>query len=152
MDKKELIQEFDRRNIVTRNSFLVLKEFVGGKLPFRLVLWNYDKWDKPLPKSIMQTFPHHLVLDVKNDTLKHSYVSEDEKVIIVTEFNGEIYTKEIRDVEIYAITDFEANCYVLNLLPNIEDIGETDIDYIKEKTQEQKSISAFKNNNKNNTK
>lgn len=83
--------------------------------PFRIVLWNNDNWDMPLPDTIMESFPSQLVLDIKEMALQESYIDENTgEIVLVTMFNNREYSKILNYDEIVGILDLNGQPYVLN--------------------------------------
>lgn len=104
----ELIRETMRDNAMSLIEIMILE-----KQPFRLILWNNDSWDRPLPKEIMESYPVQIVLDIKEDSLLDSFVEKGE-VYIKTFFNEETYIKLLEREEILAILDLSGEPLLIN--------------------------------------
>ena len=156
------------RETMRENAYSLLETMILEDVPFRLVLWNNNNWDKPLPTSIMDAFPTQLVLDIKEMALDESYIDESTgETIITTMFEGVEYSKVIIYDEIIAILDLVGQPYILNNFePDVvqadkvfqekdisfspktkEDILELVISDGVPKEAASKSMEAFMNNN-----
>jgi len=97
---------------------------------FRLIIWNNNNWDKPLPESIMKSFKDQLILDIKEMALDDSYVDEATgELILVSSFGGEEYSKVLEYDEIIAVLDLSGQPYIINNFSQEEQ--EEDIVYEK---------------------
>ena len=103
------------KETMRESAYSLLEIMILENFPFRVVLWNNNNWDKPLPKDIMASFPSQIVLDIKEMALEESYIDENTgEVIIATMFEGNEYTKSIIYDEIVAILDLQGQPYILN--------------------------------------
>jgi len=83
--------------------------------PFRLIIWNNNDWDKPLPDDIMEKFPAQIVIDIKELALKDSFIDENSgELIINTYFNNIPYSKILDFEEIVAILDLDGQPLIVN--------------------------------------
>jgi len=106
---------YDVKEVMRENALSLVEVMLLEGVPFRIVLWNNDNWDMPLPEKIMQAFPTQLVLDIKEAALDESFVDEKTgEVIITTVFEGNEYSKVLHYGEIIAVLDLDGQPYVLN--------------------------------------
>jgi len=142
-------------------AYELLKNLIQTQTPFRIVLWTENNWDKPLPEDVLKKFPNQLVLDIDNDSLKDSYIDKD--IVISTWFNGEQYTKVVKDYEIAGILELNGtpmivnNFRTLNTGSNLKE-GKIDLEKICDIIQKEipesqyngiiNSLNAFQRNNK----
>jgi hypothetical protein len=132
IDIKETMRE-NARNLV---EIMILEE-----QPFRLILWNNDNWDKPLPDSVMESFEHQIVLDIKDMTLKESYVDDATgNIVLIGSFEGEILTKILEYDEIIAILDLKGQPYMINNFEPEDIDEELEIEYIRNITSKEEWI------------
>lgn len=104
------IKEQMRENARSLVEIMVLEE-----QPFRIVLWNNDNWNMPLPDTIMESFPSQLVLDIKEMALQESYIDENTgEIVLVTMFSNREYSKILNYDEIVGILDLSGQPYILN--------------------------------------
>lgn len=148
-------------------SFNILKYYMENKIECKLMMWNNDNWDYPLPTEIMENFKVHLNLDIKGELLERSFI-KDNKIIINTMFIDKEYSKYLEFGEIFAILDEKGQPIILNQYPqltkedklkiyySIEDPTNTKelIESIISKTNAdptlvKNSINSFAKNNKN---
>jgi hypothetical protein len=105
----------ETRELMRENAYTLLEMLIMEKSPFRIVIWNADNWNRPLPHSIMDDFPTQLVLDIKEEALDDSFVDEfTGEVIISTMFEGIEHYKTVLYDEIIAILDLDGQPYLLN--------------------------------------
>jgi hypothetical protein len=125
------IKETMRDNARNLAEIMILED-----QPFRLILWNNDNWDKPLPENIMKSFEHQIVLDIKEMTLEESFIDEATgEIVLVSSFGGEEYSKVLEYDEIIAILDLQGQPYMINNFPQDgpEELPD-EIEYIREVT------------------
>jgi len=124
MIKTELTQEV--KEVMRENAMALVAVLLDEGVPFNLVLWNKDNWDKPLPEEIMKKFPVQLPLDMKEQTLEDSYFEALEGIVINTFFQGKEYSKILEEDEILGILDLSGHPLQLNnFKPNEEDVKNT---------------------------
>ena len=115
---KEEIKEVLRESAMSLVEILLLE-----KESFRIVLWNNNNWNEPLPKRILEAFPTQLVLDIKEQALDDSYIDPATgEVIICTIFDGVEYLKVLKHGELIAVLSIEGNPYILNDFPQDKEI------------------------------
>jgi len=103
------------RELMRENALDLVEIMIQEQQPFRIVIWNNDNWNQPLPDIIMESFPVQIVLDIKQMALEESFVDENTgEVIITTMFEGIEYQKVLEGGEIIAILDLAGQPYVLN--------------------------------------
>lgn len=103
------------RELMRENAYSFLELLILEKQPFRIVLWNADNWNRPLPDSIMDNFPTQLVLEIQDMALEDSFVDENTgEIIITTIFEDMEFFKTVLYDEIIAILDLEGQPYILN--------------------------------------
>jgi hypothetical protein len=144
-------------------AYSLIEHLILEQHPFRLVLWNNDDWDKALPEKVMSAFPVQIAIDIKDMTLKESYVDDNTgEVLINTFFNNEAFSKTLDYNEIVAVLDIEGQPLVLNNFephpPSIEEIRDFNITSKEElvnmivsegieKEDAKRSVNAFIKNN-----
>jgi hypothetical protein len=110
--KKE-IKEVLRESAMSLVEIMLLE-----KESFRIVLWNNDNWNEPLPQRILEAFPTQLVLDIKEQALEDSYIDPATgEIIICTTFDGNEYLKVLDYGELIAVLSLEGQPYILNDFP-----------------------------------
>ena len=115
--KSELVRE-----VLMLNGYRLVYTFIAESEPFRLVLWNNDSWDKPLPENIMENYPEELILDFTDDVLTNCYTEEGE-IHISVYFDDEIYHKKLFAWEIIAVSNLSGYAYHVNNF-NFDDFNE----------------------------
>jgi len=109
---------FEVKEVMRENAHSLVETLILEEVPFRIVLWNNDNWDSPLPKKIMETFPKQLVLDIKEMALRTSYLNESTgEIILSTAFESREYSKILHYDEIIAVLDLKGQPYLLNNFP-----------------------------------
>ncbi len=119
------------KNVVTvlmATNYELVKAMITDKREFRLVLWNNNNWDTPLPDEIMEKYPNEITLDFKETAFDNSFVDEEGKIVLSTMFADTEYLKVLSHDEILAVIDIETNrAMSLNIfLPRNISIKETD--------------------------
>jgi len=105
----------DIREVMRDNAINLVEALLSDNQPFRLVLWNNNNWNAPLPDNIMESFPIQLVIDIKQMALEESFVNDKTgDVIITTMFEGIEYQKVLDYDEILAVLDLDGQPYILN--------------------------------------
>ena len=131
MEKTELTEEV--KEVMRENAMALIAVLLDEEVPFNLVLWNKNNWDKPLPEDIMKKFPLQIPLDVKEQTLEDSYFEEGIGVVINTFFHGKEYSKVLQEEEILGILDLAGHPLQLNnFKPEIEEKVKKEIGTKKE--------------------
>jgi len=69
------------------------------------IIENNNNWDKELPDRLKSEV--RFMIKIENDTLNDTFV-EDGKVYISTEFDGELYSKEILKEDIAGFFDIKS--------------------------------------------
>ena len=116
-----MIEDRTIRDLMRENSYRLVAELIHKQYPFRLVIWNNDNWDIPLPKEIVNKFPLQIILDFVGFSLQNSFIYED-NVFLLTSFEDEIvWTKQLEFDEIIAVLDLEGNPIQINNFPPEED-------------------------------
>jgi hypothetical protein len=145
-------------------ELLILEDF-----PFRLIIWNNDNWNKPLPDNIMEKFPAQIVIDIKELALKDSFIDENTgELIINTYFNDAPYSKVLDFEEIVAILDLDGQPLIVNnfepetpfnkpvlnrkKLQNKKDLVDLIVSEGIDEEDAYRSVNAFIKNNPNLTK
>jgi len=106
---------YEIREVMRESARALVEIMILENKPFRIVLWNDDNWNKPLPKRIMDAFPIQIVLDIKDAALDNSYIDESTgEIILVTVFDEEEYSKVLEYDEIIAVLDLDGQPYILN--------------------------------------
>jgi len=94
---------------------------------FRIVIWNNDNWNEPLPERIMEAFPTQLVLDIKEQSLIDSYIDEKTgEIVLCTVFDGIDYAKVLELGEIIAVLSLDGQPLILNDFPQEKILSEID--------------------------
>jgi 23S rRNA pseudoU1915 N3-methylase RlmH len=150
------------REMMRTNAHNLVKVLLNKEQEFRLVIWNNDDWDEPLPENIMSRFPLQLVLDFKGETLEYSFVEDNRDIILVAAFTeGERFEKQLLPEDIVAILDLDGQpMQVNNFSPEevkpdkVRESIETKDDLIKfleedgiPKEAALRSLNAFQKNN-----
>ncbi len=103
------------KEVMRDNAHNLLEIMIEERVPFRIVIWNNNNWDNPLPENVMDAFPMQLVLDIKEMALDESYIDASTgEIILVTMFEGKEYEKVVDYEEIVAILDLSGQPYILN--------------------------------------
>jgi len=97
------------KNVLRENMYMMLIAYLVDKRPFRILLWQDNEWDKPLPQKVLEDHPKILTLDILDHALDSSYVEESEIAIIVTKFGEIEYSRAILPENILGIVDFDQN-------------------------------------------
>jgi len=109
---------YEIREQMRQNAYELIEIMLLEAQEFRIVLWNNDNWNAPLPAVIMESFPTQIVLDIKDMALDESYVDENTgEIIIVTSFEGSEYSKVLEYDEVLAVLDLAGQPYMLNNFP-----------------------------------
>jgi len=128
--KDELLTE-DIKDVMRENAHNLVEIMLLEQVPFRLVLWNNDNWNKDLPDEIMKNFPSQILLDIKEAALEESYIDEATgEIIITTNFYNEEYMKVLEFDEIVAVLDLTGQPYILNNFQPEEKIKETPEEFL----------------------
>jgi len=117
MEKELEIQELSAevKEVLRESAMSLVEILLLEQEPFRLVIWNNNNWNAPLPDVIQESFPVQLVLDIKEQSLQESYIDPATgEIIICTVFEGEEYLKVLKLGEIIAILGLEGQPYILN--------------------------------------
>jgi len=102
---------------------------------FRIVIWNNDNWNNPLPQRIMEAFPTQLVLDIKEQSLEDSYVDENTgEIVICTVFDGVEYMKILEIGELIAVLSLDGQPYILNDFPQEDNVIHEIVKEIRDNT------------------
>ena len=56
-DIKEEVLSPKIKELMIKQGASLMKLFIQEKVPFKVVIWNYDNWDEPLPEEIMIKYP-----------------------------------------------------------------------------------------------
>jgi len=103
------------KNVLRESAMSLVEIMLLENEPFRIVLWNNDNWNAPLPKRILESFPTQLVLDIKDQALDDSYIDPATgEIIICTVFDGAEYIKVLEYGEIIAVLSLDGQPYILN--------------------------------------
>jgi hypothetical protein len=106
---------YEVKETMRENAKALVESMILDRVPFRLVLWNNDNWNMPLPDEIMTSFPTQIVLDIKEQSLDDSFVDENTgEIIISTVFLTKEFHKVVEYDEIIAVLDFTGQPYILN--------------------------------------
>jgi len=100
-----MIYTDELKNELRKNAYNISKFMIKNEIPFRLIIWNNNNWNKLLPDSIMEQFPTQIILDLKEQTLKESFITKDGKIFIITMFKDKTFKKIVEEDEIVAIVD-----------------------------------------------
>ena len=95
------------KDILRENAYSVMTQLISEYTPFRLVLWQNDNWDIPLPKDILERMPDHLTLDISTEVLDHISYEEDGSVVLCIMFGDTEYYKVVEYDEIVAIVSMQ---------------------------------------------
>ena len=115
MDENTTVLTDEVKEVLREQALSLVEILLLENVPFRIVLWNNDNWNMPLPDTIMEAFPTQLVLDIKQMALAESYVDEQTgEVIIATAFEGKEYLKVLEYDEIVAVLDLAGQPMILN--------------------------------------
>jgi hypothetical protein len=113
----------DIKEVMRENARELVEIMILDKQEFRLILWNNDNWDKPLPENIMKSFEHQLILDIKEMALDRTYIDEATgEIILVSSFGNEEYSKVLDYDEIIAVLDLTGQPYIINNFTQEEEV------------------------------
>jgi len=145
-----------------RNSgYNLAKELIQSKTPFKIIFFNLNNWDKPLPQYVMKEFPYQYALDFEEDIIKKIKVTDNEihlkTIIDDIEYSKILYAEEIAGLaDIYGTTIFINPFEPQTVTPDREELF--DWDDIKQglvnelgldEKHVKRSIQAFKKSKKN---
>ena len=111
------------KDLLRVNIYELLVTFIEEQVPFKIILWNRDDWDMPLPEQTMKNYPLQLVLEISGETLSSAEIVDD-MVQIRASFEGNMeWTKIIGYHDTVGIISLEGNPYQINnFYPEDDDI------------------------------
>lgn len=102
------------KDVIDEQLFMLVGTYLDAGVPFRLILTPEDKWDKPLPDSILEQSDDMMVLDIEGQSLDDSYYNVDnDTVYIVTGFEGEAYYRSVGIYDVMGIVDLATGTPVM---------------------------------------
>ena len=147
------------KEVMRENAHRLVSELIEQGVAFRLIIWNNDDWNLPLPDDVMKKFPKQLILDLKEHSLETSEVIEGIIYLNASFDSEDEWSKELIPEDIVGILDFDGQPFQINsfypdeILPDIirdelfpktkDDIVEFLEEYGIEKKDAIRSINVF---------
>ena len=135
--------------IISENVLRTVIEIFKSNDDFCLVINNGNDWDKELPERLQKE--QAFLVEIVEDTKKESYITEDNDLVLCTDFDGELYTKTLNKEDILGIFDIEKQPLLQKSFKEAHPIKEfqskTINEYVINDTKVQNSMKQFMKNN-----
>lgn len=143
----------DIHKLINKNVYELARTMVTHKEPFKLIIWNNDDWDRPLPDYIMMDYPEHIVLDLESEEFEDCFVNESKEIVLNIYFADDPYTKILKPEDIVGVFTIQGEAISVNTKYNkiTNDITRSDIlrslqEVGINKLQSVKSLDSFLEN------
>jgi len=96
-------------------AYDLMISLIQEKQEFRMVIWNFNDWNKELPEDIMQKYPLQLILDINETVMEYCEIVDG--ILYLTACfgdEGEFWTKMFDLDDVVAITTIEGEVMIVN--------------------------------------
>ena len=98
------------KEVISQNMYKTVIEIFKNNFDFCIVINNNNDWDNELPDRLKNE--KAFLLEIVDDTKEDSYITEDNELVICTDFGGELFTKVLQKEDILGIYDINKKALV----------------------------------------